>query len=141
MTAQEDKVVHLEPDRVVRAAPPRASRPWLRPVLMLGVPLLAVAIALTVYLNGGRYEVTDDARIRAGRVAISANVAGRVAEILVEDNQRVAEGQVLFRLDPAPYDAAVRAATAELAAARLQVAVSRSAYAPRAAELNAARGA
>jgi membrane fusion protein (multidrug efflux system) len=46
---------------------------------------------------------------------------------------------VLFRLDPAPYDAAVSAAAAELAAARLQVAVSRSAYAPRAAELAAAR--
>ena len=139
MVAQEDKVVRFDPEGGARTGSPRARRRWVRPVLMLGVPLLAAIVCVLVYLSGGRYQVTDDARVRAGRVNISANVPGRVAEILVQDNQRVAQGQVLFRLDAAPYDAAVRAATAELAAARLQVAVSRSAYAPRAAELAAAR--
>jgi membrane fusion protein (multidrug efflux system) len=139
MVAQEDKVVRLEPDVTVRAGRARPSHRWLKVVLMIGVPALAAAACLALYMNGGRYEVTEDARIRAGRVNISANVAGRVAQILVQDNQRVSQGQVLFRLDSAPYDAAVRSAAAELAAARLQVAVARSAYAPRAAELGAAK--
>jgi membrane fusion protein (multidrug efflux system) len=138
MVAQEDKVVRFEPEGL-RSERPRASRRWLKALLMLGLPAIAAVVCVALYLNGGRYQVTDDARVRAGRVNISANIAGRVAEILVQDNQRVAQGQVLFRLDPAPLDAAVRSAAAELAAARLQVTISRSAYAPRAAELAAAR--
>jgi len=139
MTAPEEKVVRLEPDGGVRTTSARAHSPWLRPALLILVPLAALGLAVVLYLNGGRYVVTDDARIRAGRVAISANVPGRVVEILVEDNQRVVEGQVLFRLDPAPYTAALQEAAAELQAARLQVQAVRSAYAPRAAELEAAR--
>lgn len=139
MVAQEDKVVRFDPEGGARTEPPRARRRWVKPVLMLGVPLAVALVGVLIFLNGGRYEVTDDARVRAGRVNISANVPGRVAEILVQDNQRVAAGQLLFRLDSAPYDAAVSAAAAELAAARLQITVARSAYAPRAAEVAAAR--
>src|SRR5688500_6608637 len=139
MTVREEKVVRLDPEGASPAPVRRPSRRWIRLGLMVGVPLVAAIVLLILYMGGGRYQVTDDARIRAGRVMVSANVPGRVVQILVEDNQRVAAGQVLFRLDPEPFEAAVREAAATLDAARLEVQVARSAYAPRAAELATAR--
>jgi membrane fusion protein (multidrug efflux system) len=139
MTLREDKVVRLDPEGASPAPVHAPTRRWLRPVLMLGVPLAAAAILVVLYMGGGRYQVTDDARIRSGRVMVSANVPGRVVEVLVEDNQRVVADQVLFRIDPEPFQAAVREAAATLESARLGVQVTRSAYAPRAAELATAR--
>jgi MarR family transcriptional regulator for hemolysin len=51
------------------------------------------------YFTGGRYQSTDDAYAQAATVSISANVAGRVSEIDVRDNEFVHRGATLFRLD------------------------------------------
>src|SRR6267154_825100 len=61
----------------------------LRLPLMLLAPLLVLLITGYFYLFGGRYVSTDDAYVRAAQVNISANVAGRVTELLVRDNQPV----------------------------------------------------
>ncbi len=106
--------------------------------MLLG-PLVVVAIGAYVYLSGGRYEATDDAYVQSARVAISANVAGRVKEVLVHDNQVVHAGDVLFRLDDAPFRIAVEEATAQLAAARLQVESMKANYRQRQSELRAAQ--
>ena len=91
-----------------------------RPLMILG-PLVVVCLALYFYLTGGRHQSTNDANVQAARVAISSNVAGRVVEVAVRDNQPVRRGEVLFRLDDAPFRIAVREAQAQLAAATLQV--------------------
>jgi membrane fusion protein (multidrug efflux system) len=102
-------------------------RRWRWP-LMLGGPMLILAIAAWFVLTGGRSESTDDAYIETGKAPISASVAGRVIAILVTENQTVRTGQVLFRLDPADLTAEVDRAEAALAAARLQVVTLRAAY-------------
>ena len=48
-----------------------------------------------VYIKGGRYQSTDDAYAQAATVSISANVAGRVSEIEVRDNELVQRGGAL----------------------------------------------
>ncbi len=53
---------------------------------------------------------------KTARVAVSSNVAGRVVELVVRDNQAVHRGDLLYRLDPAPFEIAVRQAQAQLAA-------------------------
>jgi membrane fusion protein (multidrug efflux system) len=111
----------------------------LRWPLMVVAPVLIIAAAAIAYLNGGRFQSTDDAYVQAARVTISASVQGRVVQLLVRENQLVKAGQVLFRLDSRDYDAAVAAARAQLASARLQVRSTQSSYAPRAAELQAAQ--
>lgn len=119
-----------------------AARDWrarLRLPLMIGVPVLAAVIALIFYLLSGRYEGTDDAYVQAANVAISANVAGRVQQLAVHDNQAVHTGDLLFRLDDAPFRIAVDEATAELASARLRVESLKASYRQREAELTAAR--
>lgn len=58
-------------------------------------------------------------RIRAAdQVEVGAEVSGRVVEVLVDYDDQVAAGDVLARLDPAPYQAAVDRASAQLATAR-----------------------
>jgi membrane fusion protein (multidrug efflux system) len=123
---------------VAQGAPARARKTRLRLPLMLLGPIVVAAVAAYFYLAGGRYETTDDAYMQAARVAISANVAGRVAVLDVHENQVVHKGDVLFRLDDAPFRIAVDEAAAQLAAARLQVESLKANYRQRQAELTSA---
>jgi membrane fusion protein (multidrug efflux system) len=106
--------------------------------MLLG-PVIVAAAAAYFYLTGGRFEATDDAYVQMARVDISANVAGRVQELAVRDNQVVRKGDVLFRLDDAPFRIAVEEASAQLAAARLQIESLKANYRQRQAELASAQ--
>jgi membrane fusion protein (multidrug efflux system) len=111
----------------------------LRLPLMIAGPLLVLLIAGYYYVIGGRYESTEDARIRAAQVNISSNVAGRVTLLAVHDNQLVHRGDLLFKLDDAPLAIAVAQAEAQLGNARLQVQGLKATYRQREADLTAAR--
>jgi len=95
----------------------RPLRQRLRLPLMFAGPILVLLAAGYWYLTGGRYVSTDDAYVQAARVAISTDISGRVAEIDVKDNERVNGGQLLFRLDPRPFQIAVNEAKAQLTTA------------------------
>jgi len=123
-----------------KAAPqrqPLARR--LRWPLLIGGPLVVAAVVLALWLGGGRYVATDDAYVQAARVDVSSNVAGRVIEVDVHDNQRVAFGQQLFRLDPRIFDTAAAEAAAQLAAARSNLDGQQATVGQRKAELEQAR--
>lgn len=108
------------------------------PLMILG-PAAALVVAAYFYFTSGRYESTDDAYVRAAQVEISSNVAGRVAMLAVHDNQRVHRGDVLFKLDDAPFSIAVAAAEAQVSKARMEVKALKATYRQREAELAAAR--
>jgi membrane fusion protein, multidrug efflux system len=114
-------------------------RKQLRLPLMVGGPALGLLIALYFYLTGGRYEGTDDAYVQTASVAVSSNVAGRVQEVDVRDNQTVRKGDVLFRIDDEPFRIAVEEAEAQLSSARLQVESLKASHRQRQAELESAR--
>ena len=57
---------------------------------------------------------TDDAYIEADKVGLSTDVSGMVAAIEVTDNQHVTKGQVLFRLDPLPFQLKLDQAQSQL---------------------------
>jgi membrane fusion protein (multidrug efflux system) len=111
----------------------------LRQPLMWLSAVVVVGAGVYFYLTGGRYESTDDAYTQAATVSISANVAGRVSEVDVHDNEVVQRGAILFRLDDASFRIAVEDAAAHLAATRLQIASLKSAYRQRQVELRTAR--
>ena len=104
----------------------RSSR--LRAPLLIGGLIVLLLFGLIAYLRGGRYESTEDATLQAGQGAVAANVGGQVIAILVHENDAVRAGQVLFRIDPQPYQTAVEEAEARLADARAQVAARRADY-------------
>ena len=107
---------------------PRIRGKVARALLLLGVPLAVAAIALYYYATGGRHLETDNAYVKAHIVAVSAEVAGRVAEVAVRDNQTVTQGQLLFRIDPVPFETALARASAQLANARTEVETLRAEY-------------
>jgi membrane fusion protein (multidrug efflux system) len=96
-------------------------RKLVRAVFLLGVPLAAVAGGLHYYAEGGGRVETDNAYVKAHVIAVSAEVAGRVLEVGVADNQVVQAGELLFRIDPAPFEVAVARADAQLASVRTEV--------------------
>ena len=57
---------------------------------------------------------TRDGHVRADVVPIAPDVSGFVTEVLVKDNQQVRRGDVLFRIDRARYDIALKQAEAVL---------------------------
>src|SRR5258707_13038400 len=57
---------------------------------------------------------TRDGHVRADVVPVAADVSGFVTEVLVKDNQQVQRGDVLFRIDRARYDIALKQAEAVL---------------------------
>ncbi|HTZ76917.1 MAG TPA: HlyD family secretion protein, partial [Stellaceae bacterium] len=111
----------------------------VRLLLMASVPVAVVLVAGYLYLFGGRYVSTDDAYVKADKVTLSADVAGRVTAIDVHDNEPVKRGQVLFQLDDRPYRYALEKANANLAATRLQIEALRASYRQKQADLQAAQ--
>jgi len=104
----------------------------------LAPALVLVGVLVFFALNANRVS-TDDAVVAAARVAISAEVRGRITEVHVHDNQLVHAGDVLITLDDTDYRSAVMDAEARLASARLQVASLRAGYSEAAAQTSAAQ--
>jgi multidrug resistance efflux pump len=100
----------VESDAKNEKAPRDPVRRWTLIVLGLIVILFFYSIfadRLTPY--------TSQATVQAFVVRMAPEVAGRVIEVNVADNQRVKGGDVLFRLDPQPFDLALQQAEAKLA--------------------------
>ena len=88
--------------------------PWLRRGLFLLVPL-ALGGGVYEYVSGGAEMSTDDAYVEADKVGVSTDVSGIVKEVDVTENQHVAAGQILYKLDPTQFAIALQNAEANLA--------------------------
>ncbi len=102
--------------------------------MILG-PLALGSIGAYYYVTGGRYVATENAYIKADKIAISTDVAGRVAEVLVRENERVEPGQLLFRLDDEPFRIALDRAEAQIISTRQEIEALRALYRQKRAEL------
>jgi multidrug resistance efflux pump len=91
-------------------APADPVRRWT--LIILG---LIVALFLYSLIADRLTPYTSQATVQAFVVRMAPEVAGRVIEVNVVDNQRVAAGDVLFRIDPQPFTIALQEADARLA--------------------------
>jgi membrane fusion protein (multidrug efflux system) len=93
------------------------------------VPILIVAVVAVagyyIWKHFNTYETTDDAQIDGHIHAISARISGYVAQVLVADQKYVKAGDVLVRIDPKDYEAALAKAEADLADAQAALETSR----------------
>jgi len=118
----------------------RTSKRMMKRLILLGViPILAATIAGIVYLQGGRIVETENAYLKADKVPVNSEVSGIVKELLIAENQVVPAGQVLFRLDAAPFRLAVAKAQAKLSQVRTDLAVMKASYREKQAEITLAR--
>ncbi|WP_312861661.1 HlyD family secretion protein [Segnochrobactrum spirostomi] len=93
----------------------------LRRILMFGGVAAVVLGAGYFWLVGGRYVSVDDAYVHARKLLVATDVSGIVQEVAVKEGQHVKAGDVLFRLDPNPFQIAVDGAKAKLEQAAVQV--------------------
>ena len=122
----DDKVTELprSGEPAVRAAPRRLrhmARPLLRLLLLVGVPLAVCFQGLSWWVESGRYVVTENAYVKNDVAAISADIDGRVIEVHVRENQTVDPGQILFVIDPRPFEIEKQQLFAELDTVRHEI--------------------
>jgi membrane fusion protein (multidrug efflux system) len=109
----------MVPGQDAPAAPAKPRR--LAPLVLLGLVVIAAAVAAFLYFSRVGKEKTDDAQVEAHVSNVSARVAGQVKRVLVADNQQVKPGDVLVELDDRDQQVRLIAARADLAAATAQL--------------------
>jgi len=111
------KVKPRPQEEIFLEEPPKGLKnPKVRRLLVVGgLVLLAALIGLLVYYHNR--ETTDDAQVDGHITPIASKIYGRVAEVLVTDNQPVKAGQILVRIDPRDYQASLDQAKAAVALA------------------------
>ena len=79
------------------------------------IVLVLIALSFLWYLMADRYTpYTSQARIESYVVGIAPEVSGIVEAVLIENNQEVEKGQVLFNIDQSQYQIALQAAQSQL---------------------------
>jgi multidrug resistance efflux pump len=89
--------------------------PWTKTSQVIVVTLPIIAIAVLILLLNVFAPSSSDVRVLKYVVNIVPQVRGRVVEVPIEPNRLIREGEVLFRIDPTPYQLAVDTLEASLA--------------------------
>jgi multidrug efflux system membrane fusion protein len=90
-------------------------------LLSAAIVIAAIVVGLYVARLYYMYPRTDDAYVRANSVGIAPHVSGPITELPIVDNQYVKQGDLLFIVDPRPYQAALDAAIAKLQLTELDI--------------------
>lgn len=115
------------------------TKKWLRPVLMASLPLALIAGGAAYYLANDHYVSTDNAYVQHNMVSVSAEVNGRIVEVAVRENQTVKAGDLLFRIDPKPYQLAAAQADAAIASAQVRLTTLQTDYQTSGVDIASAR--
>lgn len=97
---------------------PRRGPRFLRFMLLFVVPMVAIVVGGYFYAKSGRYVTTENAYVKATKIAVSADIDARVEKVHVAENQRVKQGDILIELDGRDYEIAFRDAEAEITRTR-----------------------
>jgi membrane fusion protein, multidrug efflux system len=130
----EDRKPELVPSEPPRAGGtgPRTSAATPKKSLRRGVLFALLPLALIAggyfYVSGGAVMSTDNAYVQADMVGVSTDVSGIVKQVLVHDNQNVAKGEVLFELDPQPFQLALDRANAQIGNTRNDLVAMQTSY-------------
>src|SRR4051794_31772045 len=89
---------------------------------------MAIAVAASVVVSHRR-PLTDDASVRANIIGIAPHVSGPLVELHIVDNQPLKKGDLLFVIDPRPYQARLDQAEAELKLTEREISAQRNSIA------------
>ena len=90
-------------------------------ILMLSVPLILAGFGIFYWITSDRYASTDNAYVQQDIVSVSPEIGGKIIEVGVTENQKVAAGDLLFAIDPVPFELAIAQSNARIAAAQVAV--------------------
>ncbi|HKI15470.1 MAG TPA: HlyD family secretion protein [Roseiarcus sp.] len=97
-------------------------------IMLVVVPLIALAVGFGWWLNSGRYVTTDNSYVGADKSLITPQVTGAIVAVHVVEGQKVKVGDPLFDIDPKPYEIALALAKGRREAAKVEFANLRSSY-------------
>jgi len=132
-------MAEADPQIGMKATSSTKSPRVARLVLLISVPLLLLGGATAYYIVNDHYVSTDNAYVQQDKVSISAEVGGRIVDVAVRENDVVKEGDLLFRIDPAPYRIAIEQADASIAAAQVRVSSLQTEYQTTNVDIDSAR--
>ena len=105
----------------MESTPKKAPRSKFPALLVVALALVALVF---VIWRVDSAPSTNDAYASADTIDVVPEVSGRIVELAVTDNQAVKQGDLLFRIDPRPYEANLAKAEASLAALDKQIGVA-----------------
>ena len=120
LSGKEGQKVTPTQEKVTPEVTPRSGS---RTKVILALIFLVVAgvAVYALYMHYRDRVSSDDANVDGHISAIAPKITGNVIEVAVLDNQEVKAGQVLVRIDPRDYQAAVDVAKAAVAQAEGQL--------------------
>jgi membrane fusion protein, multidrug efflux system len=116
-----------EPPEVPAASAVTPKKSVRRPLMFALLPVALIAGGY-FYVTGGAAMSTDNAYVQADMVGVSTDVAGIVTQVLAHDNQKVAKGDILFKLDPLQFQLALDRAEAQVGNTRNDLVALQSSY-------------
>ena len=105
-----------------------ASKKSLRRPLMFALLPVALVVGGYFYVTGGAVMSTENAYVQADMVGLSTDVSGIVNEVSVHDNQKVAKGDVLFKLDDLQFRLALDRSEAQIGNTRNDLRALQASY-------------
>lgn len=108
---------------------PTQKKALLGKLVSLSIILAALIFAAYIWQHKEHFPVSEEASIDAEVTHIAPAVGGRIIKIAVRENQLVKAGDLLFELDPVPFQLAVEQARADLALAEASLATKKRALA------------
>ena len=121
----------------VQASTARALAMRRIALLTLG-PVVALLVGGYFYAVAGKFVRTEDAYVKANKVAVGVQVSGPIVGVEVEENQQVLKGGILFRIEPTSYEIALARTEAALQQIRTNIAEQKATYREKQAELQLA---
>src|SRR6202522_2182156 len=83
-------------------------------VVSISIIAAALITGLSLIAETNRYPRTDDAEVFANYIGIAPQVDGPITRLAVQDNAFIKQGDLLFEIDPRPYEYALQKATSDL---------------------------
>ncbi|MDB5685818.1 MAG: secretion protein HlyD family protein [Rhizorhabdus sp.] len=120
--------ISANPADVADDAPAARGGRVKRLALMFLLPVILLVAGGYYWLTSGKTVSTDNAQVNAQVVGVSAEVTGRVTDVYIRENQTVHKGDLLFKVDQAPYRIALMQAEAAVGNAQLSIAQLQSTF-------------
>src|SRR5438876_11616149 len=95
--------------------------PWNFTSIVITITLPIVAMMVLFLLLNIAAPATDDVRGMNYVIPIVPRITGQVSEVPIRPSRPIKKGEVLFKIDPVPFEAAVKAAEATLRGAKDQL--------------------
>lgn len=134
---QEENLVVQEKLNTPHA--PAKKKHFKRRLLLILGPLVVAVVSAYMYLTGGRFVDTENAYVQADKAAISAEVPGQIAALMVVENEHVAKGAPLFKIDDRSSVIALDQARARLQEALVRIQSQKGSYRQKMGELELAQ--